>query len=157
MTYPGSPPYQVSSKSVMLSEFCYKQLEEQGHTTKRCIFFIMPKTEHCGYKAWDKRRGNMGEYGTKIQRKIMSVCHNITYFGVCQDIHILLTSMIMKVPFFQDAMPCRLVHTYQHFRTACSSSVIRVVQNVLLGLPWNQQCHCEKLKSCKSNNKSVED
>jgi hypothetical protein len=38
MTYPGSPPYQISSKSVMLSEFCYKQLEGQGHTTKRCIF-----------------------------------------------------------------------------------------------------------------------
>jgi len=82
VTYPGSPPYQVSSKSVMLSEFCYKQLDGQGHTTQRCIFFIMPKTEHCGYKAQAKR-GNLGEYGTKIQRKIMRVCQNITYFRVC--------------------------------------------------------------------------
>jgi len=137
----------------MLSEFCYKQLDG-GDTLQRGAFFIMPKTEHCGYKAQDKR-GNLGEYGTKIQRKIMRVCHNITYFGVCQDI--LLTTMIMKVPVFQDTMPRRLVHTYQHFRTACSSSVIRVDQKVLFGLPWNQQCHCEKLKSCKSNNKSVED
>jgi len=36
------------------------------------FFFIMIKTEHCGYKAQARRR-NLGEYGTKIQRKIMRV------------------------------------------------------------------------------------